>query len=439
MKLQFLVISISAIIILAPNWYESTLAQVSSGDSPFERKFGDVKFLDAYFGTDKVKLEVNPGDKNVPFTIVLANVGTQDITGIKGQLSLPLGFSPTSGSGPLIEADFDSNALAGEIFKMTFFVDISDKAEIKQYPGSAKIDYSRLRESGERNSFFDFNFKVTGKSVINMRALEPFLYSLQKNHVTIEISNDGTAPISGVNVELQNAQGTISSTSQSVTKVENVVILDSNWEVGQIAPGTKKSLEFDVYVPGSMSSQTLRTPMQISYFNAHGEQNTLSRIVDFYVKGLIDVTIYDVNVIDLSGKPTIIGEIINEGNENALFGFVTLEPLGDSNIKKTTQYIDEIELDSPVPFNIPVEFVGEPKYGEHDIRITARYKDSLRDEIFKTYDTTVFIPDMTENTKESGFDLMEYSQYIVVGVILLIGGISFSQIKKRKKESTKTS
>jgi hypothetical protein len=437
MKLQFLVISISAIIILAPNWYESTLAQVSSGDSPFERKFGDVKFLDAYFGTDKVKLEVNPGDKNVPFTIVVANVGTQDITGIKGQLSLPLGFSPTSGSGPLIEADFDSNALAGEIFKMTFFVDISDKAEIKQYPGSAKIDYSRLRESGERNTFFDFNFKVTGKSVINMRALEPFLYSLQKNHVTIEISNDGTAPISGVNVELQNAQGTISSTSQSVTKVENVVILDSNWEIGQIAPGTKKSLEFNVYVPGAMSSQTLRTPMQISYFNAHGEQNTLSRIVDFYVKGLIDVTIYDVNVIDLSGKPTIIGEIINEGNENALFGFVTLEPLGDSNIKKTTQFIDEIELDSPVPFNIPVEFDGKPKYGEHDIRITARYKDSLRDEIFKTYDTTVLIRDMTENTQESSFDLIEYSQYIILGVIAIIGGVSFSQIKKRKKESSK--
>ena len=437
MKLQFLVIAIAAILIMGPIWFENTLAQVSSGDSPFERKFGDVKFLDAYFGTDKVKIEVNPGDRNVPFTIVLANVGTQDITGIKGQLSLPLGFSPTSGSGPLIEADFDSNALAGEVFKLTFFVDISDKTEIKQYPGSVKIDYSRLRESGVRNSFFDINFKVTGKSVINMRALDPFLYSLQKNHVTIEISNDGTAPISGVEVELQNAQGTISSTSQSVTKVENVVILNSNWEIGQIAPGTTKSLDFDVYVPGAMSSQTLRTPMQISYYNAHGEQNTLSRIVDFYVKGLIDVSIYDVNVIDLSGKPTIIGEIINEGNEIALFGFVTLEPLGDSNIKKTTQFIDEIELDSPVPFNIPVEFDGEPKYGEHDIRITVRYKDSLRDEIFKTYDTTVFIPDMTENTKESGFDLMEYSQYIVVGVILLIGGISFSQIKKRKKESSK--
>jgi uncharacterized repeat protein (TIGR01451 family) len=438
MRLEIIILVILGTILMGSTVAESALAQVSSGDSPFERKFGDVKFLDAYFGTDKEKIEVNPGDKNVPFTIVIANVGTQDITGVKGQLSLPLGFSPTSGSGPLIEADFDSTALAGEIFKITFFVDISDQAEIQQYPGSAKIDYSRLRESGIRNAFFDFNFKVTGKSVINMRALDPFLYSLKQNHVIIEISNDGTAPISGVDVELQNAQTTISSTEQSVTKIENVVILDSNWEVGQIAAGTTKSLEFDVYVPSSMGSQTLRAPMQITYFNAHGDQHTLSRIVDFYVKGLIDVSIYDVDVIDLSGKPTIIGEIINEGNEDALFGFVTLEPLGDSNIKKTTQYIDEIELDSPVPFNIPVEFDGEPKYGEHDIRITVRYKDSLRDETFKTYDTTVFIPEIKKDVNESSFDLMAYSQFIILGIIAIIGVVSFSQIKKRKNESTKT-
>ena len=438
MKLSLMIFSIIGIILIYSTMYENVSAQVSSGDSPFERKFGDVKFLDAYFGTDKEKIEVNPGDKNVPFTIVLANVGTQDITGIKGQLSLPLGFSPTSGSGPLIEADFDSTALAGEVFKITFFVDISEEAEIKQYPASAKIDYARLRESGVRNSFFDFSFKVTGKSIINMRALDPFLYSLKKNHVTIEISNDGTAPISGVDVELQNAQATISSTSQSVTKVENVVILNSNWDVGQIDPGTIESLEFDVYVPGAMSSQTLRTPMQISYFNAHGDQHTLSRIVDFYVKGLIDISIYDVGVIDLSGKPTVIGEIINEGNEDALFGFVTLEPLGDSNIKKSTQFIDDIELDSPVPFNIPIEFDGDPKYGKHDIRITVRYKDSVRDEIFKTYDTTIFIPNLTKDVTESSFDFMAYSQFIIVGIIVIIGGVSFSQIKKRKKESTKS-
>ena len=438
MKFQSLIFTIVGILIIGTTVYDNAYAQAGT-ESPFERKFGDVKFLDAFFGTPEKKLEVNPGDQNVPFTIVVANVGTQDITGIKGQLSLPFGFSPTVGSGSLIEADVDANALAGEIFELTFFVDISDQAEISQYPGSAMIDYSRLRESGTRNAFFDFNFKVTGDSVINMRALDPILTSLQKNQVVIEISNDGTAPVSGVDIELQNTQGTISSTSQSVTNVERVVILESNWDVGHINPGTSKYLEFEVYVPESMKSQTLRSPMDITYFDAHGDQHTISRIVDFYVKGLIDLTVYDVGIIDLSGQPTVIGEIINEGNEDGLFGFVTLEGIGDSNIKTVRQYIDEIEIDAPVPFNIPIEFDGEPTYGENDVKITVRYKDSLREEIFVPYETSVFVPSMEDEVEEPAFDLMEYSQYIVLGIIAIVGAVSFSKIKNRKKVSAKTS
>lgn len=436
MKLQ-LILLIIGILIAGPILYENAFAQVSSGDSPFERKFGDVKFLDAYFGLPNQKLEVNPGDHNVPFTIVIANVGTQDITGIKGQLSMPFGFSPTVGSGSVIDADFDSNAAAGDIFELTFFVDISDQAKIGQYPASAMIDYSRIRESGSRNAFFDFSFKVTGDSVINMRALDPILTSLQKNKVVIEISNDGTAPISSVDIELKNTEGTISSTSQSVTNVENVVILESNWDVGQIDPGTSKYLEFEIYVPESMKSRTLRSPMDITYFNAHGDQRTVSRIVDFYVKGLIDLTVYDVGIIDLSGKPTVIGEIINEGNEDGLFGFVTLEGLSNSNIKTSRQYIDEIEIDAPVPFNIPIEFDGEPTYGNNDVKITVRYKDSLREEVLVPYETTIFVPNISDQVEEPAFDIMEYSQYIILGIIAIVGAISFSKLKNRKKSFTK--
>ncbi len=404
-------------------------AQLGTGDSPFERKFGDVKFLDAYFGTENEKLEVSPGDQNVPFTIVMANVGTQDITGIKGQLSMPFGFSSSTGPGTMIEADSDTNSLAGDNFALTFFVNVDDQVKIGNYPASAKVEYSRLRESGLRNSFFDFNFKVTGDSVINMRALDPFLTSLQKNHIVIEISNDGSAPVSGVDIELQNTQGTISSTSQSVTNTENVVILKSDWDVGHIGAGKSKYLEFEVYVPESLKGDTLRAPMQITYFNAHGDKHTISRIVDFYIKGFIDASIYNVDVIELSGKQTIIGEIINEGNEDALFGFVTVEPLGDSNIKPTTQFIDEIEVDSPVPFNVPIEFEGEPKYGEHEIKITVRYKDDVRDETFLTHETTIFIEDNSGNN-ESSFD---YGQLIILPIIGIVGYFVFKKMRKKKE------
>jgi hypothetical protein len=184
-----------------------------------------------------------------------------------------------------------------------------------------------------------------------------------------------------------------------------------------------------VYVPESLKGETLRAPMEITYFNAHGDRHTITRIVDFYVKGLIDTRIYNVDVIDLSGKQTLIGEIINEGNEDALFGFVTLLPLGDSNIKETTQFIDEIETDSPVPFNVPIEFVGEPRYGEHDVKISVRYKDSVRDERFEIYETTIFLEDLSDNG-ESGPD---FTSFIALAAVAGIGGIAFTKFRKRKR------
>ena len=415
--------------------FDDSYAQITSGgfgNSPFERDFGDVKFLDAYFGTIDEKFEVDAGDKNVPFTVVMANVGTQDITGIRGQLSLPLGFSASDGPGSLIHADANSNSLAGENFHITFFVDIGNGVQIQQYPGTVKVDYSRLRESGVRTAFEDFDFKITGESVINVRALDPFLTSLQTNHVTIEISNDGTAPISSVNIALQNTQSERASTTQSITNVENVVILNTDWEIGEIDPNSKKLVELDVYVPESLKGDTLRAPIKITYFNAHGDKHTLSRIADFYVKGFIDLSMYNIDVIELSGTQMVIGEIINEGNEDGLFGFVTVEPRGDSNIKSNTQFIDEIEIDAPVPFNIPIEFDDEPKYGKHDITITVRYKDGIRDEIFLPHDVTIFVEEPSNDDESESDPTM-----IIIPIIVAIG-VGIYVIRRRKKKVVQT-
>lgn len=415
------------LILVSLGLFNQAFAQ-GFGDSPFERAYQDVKYLDAYFGTSEEKMEVEPGDRNVPFTVVFANVGSQDITGIKGQLAMPIGFTSAEQQKQLIYADSDTNSKAGEVFYLTFFVDISQQAKIGQFPATVKVDYSRLRESGTRSSFFDFYFKVTGDSIINVRAIDPLLTSLQKNRVIVEIANDGTAPISAVDVILRNTEGTISSTSQSVTKVERVVILDSNWNVGTIGPGEKKQLEVNVYIPESMKSETLRAPLDITYFNTHGDKKTISRVVDFYVVGLVDLKVFGVEVIDLSGKPTIIGEIINEGNEDGLFGFVTIEPMGNSNIKSSSQFLDELETDSPIPFNIPIEFDGEPKYGEHDLKIFVRYKDSVRQEHLYSYETTIHI----EEPKVEVDTGPDYVQFVIIPIVAIAGIIAWKKIKRKK-------
>jgi len=406
-------------------------AQFTESNSPFDRQFGDVKFLDAYFGTFEEKIEVKSGDQNVPLTVVLANVGSLDITGIKGQLSLPMGFSPSDGKGALIMADKDDNSLAGDVFSLTFFVNVDKNLDIGQYHGTIKVDYSRLRETGQRNAFFNFDFKLTGDSTLNIKAVDPILTSIKNNAVVVEVSNLGTAPLSNVDIVLQNTQTSVSSTAQSVTNLENVVFDQNSWDIGNIEPKSSKQFSFNVYVPDNLKDKPLHVPVEITYFNAQGDMKTITRTIDFYINGLVNASIYNVSVIDLSKKQTVIGEVLNEGNVDGLFAFVTLEPLGNSNIKKSTQYIDKLEPDSPVPFNFPIEFDGEPRDGEHDIRITVRYKDSLRNENTISYDTSIFYKDMS---KEKTSDIPEFTPFIILGILAGIGVFAYTRIKKKNKK-----
>ncbi len=378
-----------------------------------------IKFLDAYFGTEGNKIEVAPGDKNVPFTVVMSNVGTQDITGIKGKLSLPAAYQSPSGRGVAMMADNDQKASAGNTFALTFFVDVSDKAPIKDYSGTVEVSFSRLRESGERTEDFPFTFKLTGDSIVNLRPISGALTSITNNDVVIEISNAGSAPLNNVDIVLQNDQTSVASTSSSVTNLENVIFDQTHWDVGTIEPQSSVTFSLKVFVPETVKNEPLHLPMTISYYDAHGELETVTRVTDFYINGLVDPSIYGVKVIDLSGKQTVIGEILNEGNSDGLFGFVTLKPRGDSNIKESTQYIDEIEPDSPVPFNIPIDFDGVSLTGEHDITIEVRYKDSMREEHILSYDTTIDVSTLSLlDTEEGDSPMSAIAAIIIIGIIV---------------------
>ena len=379
-----------------------------------------IKFLDAYFGTSAGKIEVAPGDKNVPFTISMANVGTQDITGIKGQLVLPAQFSSPEGRIGQIIADTNQKAVAGDSFYLTFFVDVSENAVIKSYSGNAKVEYSRLRESGDRQDFFDFRFKLTGDSTVNLTPVTPYITALTNNQVTIQVSNGGSASLSNVDIVLKNDETSVSATSKS-KNLENVIFDQTHWDVGTILPNSSAEFKINIFVPESIKNEPLHLPMEVSYYNSHGEAKTVKRVTDFYINGLVDPYVYGVKVIDLSGKQTVIGEILNQGNSDGLFGFVTLKPRGDSNIQESTQYIDEIEPDSPVPFNIPIEFVGGERGGEHDITIEVSYKDSIRNDELITYDTTINVDGLSLiGTSDSDSPVGG-----IVAIIIIIGIIAF--------------
>ena len=430
---KFVIVFLAFLMVssLTPLSFSERLGPANAPQGVLRDNVISVKFLDAYFGTEDNKIEVAPGDKNVPFTVVMSNVGTQDITGIKGKLTLPTPYQSPSGIGVAMMADNDQKASAGNTFALTFFVNVSELAPIKDYSGAVEVSFSRLRESGERTENFPFTFKLTGDSVVNLRPISGALTSIVNNDVIIEISNAGSAPLNNVDIILQNDQTSVATQSQSITNLENVIFDQTHWDVGTINPQSSVTFSLKVFVPETVKNEPLHLPMTITYYDAHGELETVTRVTDFYINGLVDPSIYGVKVIDLSGKQTVIGEILNEGNSDGLFGFVTLKPRGDSNIQESTQYIDEIEPDSPVPFNIPIDFEGESRTGEHEITIEIRYKDSMREEYTLSYDTTIDVSTLfILDTEEREFPMEVIPIVIIIGVVI---GILYKKRKTIKK------
>ena len=416
---KFYFASIAVLFVIGASVIDTADAQ-----SPFSKKFGAIKFLDAYFGQPNERLEVRPGDSNVPLTVIIANVGSEDITGIRAQLSMPLALGGTDGSRSA-RADSASNALAGDSFYLTFFVNVSPHATIRDHKAIVSVDFSRLRESGVRNEVFDFDFSITGDTLINVSARKSFIMSLRDNTIVIDITNSGTAPVSSVNVSVQDTELAM---QQSMTNIENVVVTKSSWDLGNIGAGSSKEIITSAYVPGTLRDEVLRIPLLVSYLNAHGDRQSVTRFADFYVQGFIDARIYNVKVIMLSGSPTLIGEIINEGNENALFGFVTLVPQGDSNITETVQFIDEIEIDSPVPFSIPLVFDGGVRYGEHEVKVDVRYKDSTRKETVISHTSMINIPQPEIIAENPDF-------LVILLLIPIIGLVIFWRKRSRRAQT----
>ncbi len=533
---------------IIPSYAQSAPEHLEPGVSPFEHALTDIKFLDAYFGTSSGKIEVQPGDKNVPFTIVFSNVGSQDIAGIKGLLSLPVGFSSAlaNANPDLIEADNTQVATSGSSFFLTFFVNVDKNTNVHSYTGTVQVTYSRVRETGAHTNFFDFDFKVTGKSVLNIKGENPFIQPESNNQVTIQVSNDGTAGLNNVDITLNPQQ----SNSSSSSNLQNVVIDQNHWNIGTVAAQSSNTFSFNIFVPPDLAGQTLHMPLAITYFDGQGNQVTTSRTVDLivgpasstfvvklstpsylmmgvmqnltlglenlspskisdisitlapsssnlrilqdprwfvkeinplentglnipvfadqsivnqavnfdvniqytkdgstviekqsfatYIRPVIDVSVYGVDVMNIGGKQNIIGNILNQGNIKGQFATVTIESIDNSNIKKSFQYIGDIDIDAPTPFNIPVEFAGTPTFGEHKVVVTVTYKDTLLQPHTITQEDTITLANPTPQSNNNS----QIQLVILVAIAAGIGGFVFKVRKvkilltKKVKESS---
>jgi hypothetical protein len=509
---------------------------ISPGESPFQHGFIDVKLLDAYFGFPNKKMEVQPGDRNIPLTLVFSSVGTEDIAGIQGFLDLPIGFSPATSAGGLIEADSASVAPAGSSFYLTFYVNLDKSLTINDYSGTLKLTYTRVRESGAHQNFYDFSFKLTGKSILNMKAENPFLQPASNNQVAIQVFDTGTANLNNLDITIDQQ----SNSSSASSNLQNVVIDQHHWNIGTVQAQSSNSFSFGIFVPQDLAGQTLHIPLTLTYFDGQGNQITTDRTVDLivgpasanfvvklatpsyvlmgvmqnltlglenlspskisdmsitlvpsssdlrilqdprwfvneinpledtvlnipifadqnivnqavnfdvniqytkdgstviekqsfatYIRPVIDVSVYGIQVSEIASQKMIIGNVLNQGNMKGQFAVVTIQPQEGSTIQEATQYIGDIDIDAPTPFNVPVQSTTGELAGDQKITVTLTYKDTL----LQTHTITqIYTVSFGTPTPKSNDNLFQLQLVILVAIAAGIGGIVF-KIKKSR-------
>jgi len=85
---------------------------------------------------------------------------------------------------------------------------------------------------------------------------------------------------------------------------------------------------------------------------------------------------------------------------------------------------------------MPVEFDGDPTYGDNELEISVRYKDAIRDEYFVNKTFTLFLeePEVVEES-EFTFEII-LTSIVIIGIGLFLwkkGYLPFTKSKKTKK------
>ena len=131
-------------------------------------------------GARQTKVEVGPGEGSSTLAIVLVNKARQDITGVKGVLTLPDGFEAAGTAAGQIQnnganttgsqfaaASLKSIVKAGDVFTLYFDINTLDTAKIGQYSTSLKLIYSKILEIGNIETIIPVQFRLPGKVTLD--------------------------------------------------------------------------------------------------------------------------------------------------------------------------------------------------------------------------------------------------------------------------------
>ena len=190
--------------------------------------------------------------------------------------------------------------------------------------------------------------------------------------LNLTLANGDTKPITNVVASL---------TSQSSAMQ---ILGDSRWTFPDLSPQSKMNLNTKVFASSSIVGQPALFTLTVDYISA-GQSKTDVLNIGSYISGDIKLRIYDVGLNFISGKPNIVGNILNEGNTVGLFTTIELVKamIGKALVSSSTppQYLGDLSVDSPLPFSIPLNIDNKTLStlsGTYPVMFKIAYSDDLK-------------------------------------------------------------
>ncbi|MEM2759910.1 MAG: hypothetical protein QXU32_10270 [Nitrososphaerales archaeon] len=412
----------------------------------------EVKFVDLYFseGANNMggnqntniptKIEIEPGDGTTKLVAVMANSGSFVLTGMKGWLSLPLGFQAVGrATGDPAFDTYDLAVPVGGVFIFEFPVIVGENTRVGMYPATLHVEYFKERDIGLNYRDFTVEFFLPGRSVINAVIDDPIIPTITRVPLTVSVYNNGTAMMSAVEITVSTPITATVALDQQVPEASKSPIMilegDGYTKVNTIRPGEKADVKVTLFASEEAVNTAFQLPVTIRYVDPNGVAKQIQRFVSVYVQGTISLRVYDLGITYIANEPNISGYLLNEGTNLALFTIV--EIVNDQEVIKQVsgpQYLGDLTANSPLPFNIPVRFADGTKPGTYPVTVKVSYKDDLRIPFeVMMHGTVTYSPNVVEK-KESSNIFSNMSMFIGIGAAVVVGSyVAYRRMRTSKK------
>jgi len=203
--------------------------------------------------------------------------------------------------------------------------------------------------------------------------------------------------------------------------VEWVTLLGpTTWHISSINSEGEVGLKVKIYVPSETSrGSTIGEPftliVEASFEDLSGFVREEAHTLGMYVRGIISLTLQELSVEMLGGDYFLVGRILNEGTETALFTRIMLKDTGAQT------YLGDLDPNAPVLFSLPLPNTVMPG-STITPELIVTYMNSLREPGETTLEARVMVPKPVEESSESP-QILPLSQPITLIIALIVAVI----------------